>query len=414
MRVAASFKAATWLWLLVGASLCPLGGARADPLTLIPSVTLSEEYTDNVFFREDPQWDFLTRVRLGLGLTYETPRSRTTLATGTSGVYLARQTDQSQINIADAQQFFLTTTYQVTPRFSLGINDGFVRTKDTRDLNFILSPGGISTPPPVSDPSDNNPGNASVFLPRGSAINNSFGISGAYAFAPLWTTTLAYTNGYGWFSDPDAENLVQRGLVTLGRQWSPSLTFNGSYAYSRFNNTNAPDSQSNAIYIGASYQYSEMWSGVASAGASLNNSIETGGAPQRINAVYNLAITRLLQEGWQVTAGVSQNVTPSVGVAGASVTLNTYLASWAELGDRFTGTFYLSYSNFDATGADFYLLNTQIGLFYPLWRDVFAGFIYGFRQRDSEPGIDQTSGETINGNSVRLQVSTTWPFRFDI
>ena len=388
--------------------------ALADPLTVLPSVTLSEEYTDNVFFQVNPQSDFITRLQLGLGVTYNTPRSQTTLSTATSAVYFAKRPSESQISLANAQQLSLTSTYAAAPQLSLAVNNGFVRSKNSNDLAFILSPGGISAPPPEPDPSQGNPGNAAVVLPRGSALNNSFGASAAYTFEPSWITTVAYTNGYGSYTNPDSQNLTQRGLLTLTHPWSPSLSFNGNYSYSRFNSTNAADSESNAFYVGASYQYSEKWSGTASAGASFNDSIEAGGAPTGVNAIYNLAVTRLLQERWGVTAGVSQNMTPSVGVAGASVTLNTYLSSWATLAKNLTGTVYVSYSNFNTSGPDFYLFSTQIGLYYPVWRRVTAGLIYGFRQTDSVPGVTLTSGQTINANSVQIRLSTVWPFQFDL
>jgi len=407
-------SAALGLMAACGLVLLTAAVAGADPLTIVPDVLLSEEYTDNLFFTEDPQEDFVTRLFINLAARYDTPRWKTTLRTGTSAIYLAKHTDQSGFSAADAQQFFLSSTYQFTQPLSVSVRNGFVHSGRARDLSFITSPGGVLTPLPPSDPSGNNPNNTAVLLPRGSALNNSFGAAAAYAFLPRWTTTLSYTNGYGSFSDPDSTTLTQAGAFTLGHQLNPTVSLNGSYAYSRLNNTTAPDSESNAVTVGGSYTYDPQWNAFASVGVSFNHGLEAGGVPQRTNGVFNVGINGQIQERAGIGAGASQQVGSSLGVAGTAITLNAYLTGWMEIVQFLNGTVMIGYTNFDTSTSDFYIFYTQAALFYPVWRDVFAGVVYGFRTRDTEPGIDAVPGETINGNSVRLQISTAWPFRFDL
>jgi len=110
------------------------------PLTLTPSITIEEEYNDNVFLdNNDKRSDFITRISPGLALAMQQPGFNLTASYAFSGEIYAKE---SQLNeIANSHRFLASLSYQATPRVGLSLSDGFVYSKNSN----AASVAGVST-----------------------------------------------------------------------------------------------------------------------------------------------------------------------------------------------------------------------------------------------------------------------------
>jgi hypothetical protein len=64
------------LLLALGIVLATAAPVVAYPFQLAVGVGLSEEFNDNIFFDETDEWDFITRLTLGLIVNYSSPSAR--------------------------------------------------------------------------------------------------------------------------------------------------------------------------------------------------------------------------------------------------------------------------------------------------------------------------------------------------
>jgi hypothetical protein len=388
--------------------------AQGFPVTLTPRVGLSEEYNDNIFFTQQKDYDFITRLYIGMGIDVQSQYSNTTINLGTSAVYLARNTNTT-INAAEAQRINLATAYQWSPSLTFNIYDTFARVGDTRDIGFATGAPGTALPPPQqeTDPSGNNPGDVNILLPQGTALTNSFGITANYLFHPRWSTNLTYANGISDLTDPDDIALTQRWGLQLGYQWSPTLSVGPGFAYSRFNTTDAPDSEAYTTTVGANYQLSELWNAFGSIGGSVTRDLE-GPSDTRASTAFTIGLNRAFQASY-LTVGAQQGITPSAGIGGASTTLGGYLSYGIQLTQNLGGNLNFTYTHFDTTSRTNNVYQLYTGIFYPIWRNIGAGLIYSYRRSDAaQPAATFPSG-VIDSNAVRLQLGWSSPWwQFDL
>ncbi len=382
--------------------------AAANPLTVAPGVFVSEEYNDNIFFQPQKVDDYITVVGFRLNVGYQTQSSNTTLSLGVSGNYFARRT-VATVDLAQGQSLRSSTSYRYSERLSFTINERLARLNSSaRGLGFINSGGTTTGDVTAQDPAQVNPGDVNLLLPSGSALTNSFGLTASYLLAPLWTGGLSYTNGVSNFTDPNSTNLTNRVGGHLSYQWSEPLSLNGNYTYSRFNASNAPDSEGHTVTVGAGYTPAPLWSMFGSVGASLNRSVGSSNTSTRTSAAFSLGLDRQFERS-SLSLGAQQGLTPSAGIAGASTTIGGYVSYDIQLTEYLSGALHSSYSNFDTTSGSFDVYQARAALFYPVWRNITAALVYAYRRRDSSQSISNTlQAGTVDGNIVLIQVGTTF------
>lgn len=401
--------------LIVVALLCTVRAAYAHPLTISPSVSLAESFTDNVEFDEDDHGDAITRLRLGLQFLYETESSLTTLNAGASAFYRTRS-DQATINLGEAQRLGIVSGYDYSERLKLTLNDQFGRRgTNTRDLAFINAPFTPNTPDD-EDPSGDNPSDVNLILPRDNAIYNSLAVTAIYRTAPLWTTTLQYTNGVSSFTNDsddeddgsDGTNVSQSLLLNLGRQMSEVLTINGRLRYQYLYASDARDSDTYSLTAGPTYRPAPQWNVSAQVGGSLNREIKTGDLRGAANVILN--VSRTLENSLLI-AGIRNGFTPSAGIGGASQTFNAYAGYNRRLTEFLNGTLNLNYSRFDTSDNQFDVLSLQAGLFYTIWRNISASLYYAYRWRNADEEVDGVFDEAgvVDANVISLQISWSSP-----
>ena len=110
------------------------------PMTLLPSITISEEYNDNVLLdNRNRQWDLITGITPAINFIWESRTHR--LLAGynfTSELYLR---DPTRDNAFNTQNFTLDSMWRATEQLTLTLTDGFTATTDTN----LVSPEGVST-----------------------------------------------------------------------------------------------------------------------------------------------------------------------------------------------------------------------------------------------------------------------------
>jgi len=109
------------------------------PFTLLPTITVSEEYNDNVNLdNRHRDWDLITGISPGLAFIWESRTHR--LVAGynfTAELYLR---EPGRDNAFNAQNFNLDGTWRATEQLTLNITDNFTLSPDTN----LISPQGVA------------------------------------------------------------------------------------------------------------------------------------------------------------------------------------------------------------------------------------------------------------------------------
>jgi hypothetical protein len=184
---------------------------RRVPFTLTPSITITEEFNDNIFLDNDrKQWDFITGFTPALAITYEDATRRLNAAYSFTAEIFAREPSES--HAFNRQSFVGEALWRVNPNLTLTISDAFAFNTDT---NLV--------------------GTSSVSTGRDRALSNTLAGGASWEFDRL----TAIRGGAGWtierFDDPTAQDSdVYRLDATLDRRLSTRLTASAGYQFSYF------------------------------------------------------------------------------------------------------------------------------------------------------------------------------------
>ncbi len=127
--------------------------APTTPLSLIARLLVAEEFTDNVFFDSPAREDFLTFITPGLGTNYQSQYLSVYATLAATARFSAYGTVDNGINLLDAQNAQLGTSYRATERLTLSVYDGVRRVGRTRaaiNLGGTTEPTTVGTQPPPS------------------------------------------------------------------------------------------------------------------------------------------------------------------------------------------------------------------------------------------------------------------------
>jgi hypothetical protein len=109
------------------------------PFTLLPTITLSEEYNDNILLdNRNRTWDLITGITPAINLIWESRTHR--LVAGynfTAELYLR---DPGRDNAFNTQNFNLDGMWRASERLTLTLADAYTATTDTN----LISPSGVS------------------------------------------------------------------------------------------------------------------------------------------------------------------------------------------------------------------------------------------------------------------------------
>src|SRR2546422_2720189 len=112
--------------------------AQRGPVTLTPSVSVSEEYNDNIFLdNRNRQWDFITSLSPALTLYVNRPSYQLTAGYSFGADLYAREDRLS--NALNVQNFVATGLYRLTPVLTLTASDAFAY--DRSNSNRVAAQG---------------------------------------------------------------------------------------------------------------------------------------------------------------------------------------------------------------------------------------------------------------------------------
>ena len=217
-------------------------------MTLTPSVTVSEEYNDNVFLdNTKKEWDLITRITPGVSFEVGEPTYR--LAAGyffTADLY----TRHPELNQAfDAHSFVGDALWKVSPRLTLNAFDTFTLTTDTN----LVSQESVATG-------------------RDRSYSNYMGGGASYQL----TSLTSVRGGALWivqrFQNQDLFDSDTYGFdVAVDRTLTPRLTGTVAYEYRFFNVQHLPDTTTHTPRLGVRFRFTETITGSLLAGPTIES-----------------------------------------------------------------------------------------------------------------------------------------------
>lgn len=185
----------------------------AAELTLTPSLSVREEYNDNIELTRDNRIDdFITTINPSLGISLKTSILELSADYGLNFSIFAKNSDRNETDLTEAQRAKVDTTLTLMPeRLFLKVSDVFERVPiDERDQVAY----------------DN------IFV---NLTNTNRLVVNPYLQYPI-TSTLMLNAGYTydnvWYDDPEGDD-SQSHMATVGltQQFGDRLSVFGSYSY---------------------------------------------------------------------------------------------------------------------------------------------------------------------------------------
>ena len=360
------------------------------PFVIIPTLTLAEEYNDNVFLNNNRRKsDYITHASPGLRVVMESPGYR--LSAGyfaTAEKYLHQEQLDSLFH---TQGFFIDGTYQVTPLVSLSLNDTLVAS----DFTNTASPEGIATGRTRSVGNTLTPGVAWQLSPR-----TSVQFLGSY-------TLQRFNSNNAHDSD------VYRLSANLNHDLSPRLRGTVGYQVSFLDIEGQAGTTSQSPRAGLTYQFTPALTGSVSAGPTF-----TTGSENQVSGAGTVSLTQRLAFG-SASLSYDRNIAVAGGLGGptenqsiaGAVRVTTLAQGLAlDLAPAYTISKSIGRENIDVKA-----LRVVLRAAYQVtpWLGLLAS--YNFFQQHTETTVT-ASGLTVNDvdqNRVFLGLQFGFPIRRD-
>lgn len=190
--------------------------------TLLPKLTITQEYTDNVFLSaDDKQSDFLTVV--SPGITYSLTGKHKELSISYDAAFPYYMERENDFNLRHAAT--VSTSSQISKFSSLQITDSFLRTDDPAPLEEARVERG-EDPSPIEDPT--------VRKRREPYYSNSGSVRWNYEFGPSDSLYVDYANTLLRSDDPELEDSTSHTPSLGVTYWfTPLYGIEAGAAYTR-------------------------------------------------------------------------------------------------------------------------------------------------------------------------------------
>jgi len=364
---------------------------RKAPMTLTPSITVNEEFNDNIFLDNTrKEWDLLTRFTPGVSFEVGEPTYR--LAAGyffTADLY-ARHPELD--HAFDNHSLIADALWKATSRLTFNAFETFTFTTDTNLVN-----------------------QESVATGRARSYSNYIGGGAAYQLDRLTTVR----GGVSWvvqrYQSTDLFDSDTYGVdAALDRVLTPRLTGTVAYEYKFFDIQRLPNTVTHTPRVGGSYRFTDTITGTIMAGPTF----ESDGA-SHITPAVTAALRQRYSWG---SAGL--DYTRAVGTAGglggtavnqsggATVQLTSLLPRLVLQGSaRFTS----SESHDDRIDVRGFTLPVQA--IYTLRQGVGLIAAYQFFHQRSDSRAVTSAGTPLatdaDQNRVWVGVQFGYPFKFE-
>ena len=215
------------------------------PLTVLPSITVSEEYNDNVLLsNRDRRWDFITGITPAVNVIYESATYRLSAGYNFTAEMYMRDPDRNAA--FNRQNLNVDTMWRATEQLTFTLTDVFTAATDT---NVLAS--------------------ESVATGRDRSWSNTLGGGAAYRIDPFTTVRGAASYSVLRFNDEDLQDSdVYRAEVGLDRALTRFLTGTVAYQFAYFDIDAEPKTWTHTPRLGFSYRLTETITVAASGGPS--------------------------------------------------------------------------------------------------------------------------------------------------
>lgn len=369
------------------------------PLTITPSITISEEYNDNIFSNNaNKDWDFITGFTPGITIALQRPTYQLSAGYNFTAEVYARHSELS--NAANRHNLALNAAYQASPRLSFTFSEYFTYDRNTNAATL-----------------------EAVSTGRREAWSNTVAPGLSWVITPLMTTRVygSYTiERFGGSTDDQNAGLTRaqdsdtyRIGVALDRTFTPRLTGTASYEFAYLDIEGEPATMTHTPRLGVSYQVTSTLAASLSGGPSF--------VVQDGDTSVSPAVTATLAQRFkwgQVSGTYDRSVTTSGGLGGAADTQS--ISALVELTSLMRG-FVLGVSPRYAkivTEGDRTRARTDVNAFtvslnaaYQVARyiSIFGSYTF-FRQRSESSSSNATD---VDQNRVFLGLQFGYPFSFD-
>jgi hypothetical protein len=366
---------------------------RRAPMTLTPTLTVTEEFNDNIFLNNDrKEWDFITGFTPGIAFEMEQPTYRLAAAYSFTAELYARHPELD--HFFDRHNLAADAFWQPTPRLTLSAFETFTFTTETN----LVSQEGVATG-------------------RDRASSNSLG--GAISWEVDPRTTLR--GGGSWTtisfdSDELRDSDTYRLDAAVDHRLTPRLTGSASYEVAFFRIDEEEDVTTHTPRLGVIFRFTETLTGVLRAGPTFE--VEEDGGTHVLPA-----ITASLRQrtAW---GSVGADYNSAVGIAGGlgGTTFNQSLGLTVQVTTLMRGLvldFGPRYSSVQSHGdaIDVTSFTVPLTASYRItpWLALVGAYTF-FHQRSDSQLTDSAGLPLANDadqNRLWLGVQVGYPIRFD-
>lgn len=384
------------------------------------SVSVGEEYNDNIFFTKQREHDFITQITPTFRFQYR-PTTAPTHAFNFDfspvGEIFARNSDLN--NFGDNLTFNGGYSYDYSPRLSFQLADSLRRLGNSRTGGFAGQREIRQAPTPSQAPVPGLPASQTLgdFISDGETLANNLSIHGRYLYAPNLTISGEYNTAYTAFLDAGGSELSHRIGLRGTYNWRQEHNLHAGYSVEVIRTRDGENNIVHNLDLGDDYfsntqiQLTPTLTLAFSTGLSFN----AGGDGPRVANNSNLNLTKVWETATFVVGG-RKGLTGSYGVGGVSDTTSFFTTFNIRLTERLSANAGVDYSLFDTDEVKFNTLQANGGLQYAITPGLCSSLTYNHRRRDSGAGSSNTDLLTrgnVYSNSVFVAISASfdvWPF----
>jgi len=365
------------------------------------SLSISEEYNDNIFFSQSKDSDFITSITPAWSLLYVPPGRETHTFTANIIAPLQIFADNSDLNnFADNASINGSFQYQYSPRLGFQISDTFRRVGQTRTSTTEFDVTSQAS-----------------LVNSGQLASNEFLVDGDFLYSPNLSFTAGVSLTSLHFLDEGGTDITNRIGIMGNYKVGQNHNFHAGYTFEHFNPRSGEENVFHNFDFGSDYLSNYKIQLTPTLTFSASGGISTGsrGVRPRISAI----LTKLWPAA-SVTAGLSSSVTSSLGVLGSSQStdnsglsqttdfFSTASISFTEYLTGIAATNFLHFDTFDSEAESFNVFQARVGVQYLITYWLSSELTYTYRWRDRE-----SAGEgMVNSNSIKLFFTSQfdiWP-----
>jgi hypothetical protein len=377
------------------------------------SMSLGEQFTDNVFFTKDKSSDFITLITPTLNLLYA-PQGATVptvnLSISPQGQIFARHGDLN--NFGRRMSMNAGYAEQLTPRMNLYFSDALSRDGASRTggigggglLGTPTSGNGIGSVP--------NSQNLQNFTSVGDVVTNIVAARAKFLYQPNISFNADYTNNFTKYLSEGGSTIYNqigaRGIYNFRQDHN----IHAGYYVAVYNSRNGDNDVIHNLDIGDDYfsNVQVRLSPTLTIAFSSGLSFKSGSDGTGIANNTNLTITKL----WETAAlqgGMRKGLTPSYGISGISDTTTFFSDFDSRITDRLTARVNVSYSLWNTDDENFKTFQAVAGLQYAINSWLSSNLNYGFYSTNGGSGAGNCGSGSANDICIpkgTVNANTVW------